>query len=326
MSETRVLITGANGFIGKNAREYFAGKGYSVYCLDNQFASTRIARREFAIDILDAQAFLDVVRHTRPEIVLHFAARTDLNATSLNDYETNYVGVRNVLSACRNAGTVRRVLLLSSMLVRKRNSAYDSAFGPFDASTAYGLSKAAGECVAWGYRGAQMGVVIARPTSIWGPYQGAPYDAFFRRVMRGAYFHVGRRSATKAFGYVGNLCAQAEALVASEERLDADEVYYLTDYEPYNVEAWANLIARKTGVRVRRAPYPALRAAAVIGDTLRAAGYEFPLTSFRLRNMTTDNVVPTTSMQRVLPDLPYDIETAVERTLQWYGGRRSTSW
>ena len=41
------------------------------------------------------------------------------------------------------------------------------------------------------------------------------------------------------------------------------------------------------------------------------------MTSFRLRNMTTDNIIPLDNTMAVTPQPPVDRPTAIARTLAW---------
>jgi CDP-paratose 2-epimerase len=110
-----VLVTGGAGFIGINSAEYFSKKGWRVSIVDNlsrkgadinlkwlitDFADTRI----FQVDIRNEEEINQVVRSTKPDMVLHLAAQVAVTTSYENpreDFEINAAGTFNVLEAVR---------------------------------------------------------------------------------------------------------------------------------------------------------------------------------------------------------------------------------
>ena len=76
---TTILVTGANGFVGRNALRSLAAHGYEVH------ATTRSARFEEGIpavqwhtfDLLDSEQVTSTLRRIRPSHMLHFAWYTE---------------------------------------------------------------------------------------------------------------------------------------------------------------------------------------------------------------------------------------------------------
>ena len=56
-------------------------------------------------------------KHFQPEIVIHMAARTDLDGRVVSDYQVNIDSTKNVLQCCGESSTVRKLVFVSSMLV-----------------------------------------------------------------------------------------------------------------------------------------------------------------------------------------------------------------
>ena len=96
-----------------------------------------------------------------------------------------------------------------------------------------------------------------------------------------------------------------------------NKVFYLGDEPPIFIEEWANEIGRAMGRTVRRVPFWMIRMAAYVGDALKLVGVRFPMTSFRLKNMTTDNICPLQNTYAIAPEPPVDRITAVGRTVEW---------
>ena len=61
-----------------------------------------------------------------------------------------------------------------------------------------------------------------------------------------------------------------------------------------------------------------MRILAQAGDLLVKSGLKnFPLTTFRLNNMTTENVVNIEPIMSLTGQLPFSISDGIERTVRW---------
>ena len=70
--------------------------------------------------------------------------------------------------------------------------------------------------------------VIIRPTSIWGPWFGEPYNNFFHFVLRKMFVHPGNMGCEKTYGYIGNSVFQILKLLEIEdESLVKGKTFYI---------------------------------------------------------------------------------------------------
>ena len=318
----RVLVTGGSGFIGTNLVAAFARDGHTVLSLD--IAPPRNASHApnwKSIDIMDRGALHGVFESFRPELVVHLAARADLETRNLAGYATNIQGVSNLIDAIIDTGSVERTFFASSRLV------FDLGYEPNDdrdyhASTLYGQSKAHGEELV---RNApvELGTwSILRPTGIWGPWFGVPYADFFKTIERGLYVHPGQREVYKAYGYVENTVYQIQRLATVARSMVHAQTFWVADYPPLLVREWAILIQEALGAgRIRSVPVPPLKLFALVGDALQRAGVgRAPLTSFRLNNMVSDMLYDTGPLEALVGPLPYSLTEGVNRTVDWIRG------
>ena len=136
-------------------------------------------------------------------------------------------------------------------------------------------------------------------------------------VLSRKYFHIGNRSCSKTYGYVENSIFQIEKILFTETKKESNKVFYIGDYEPINVEEWANEIAGESGNSIKRVPFFLIKILAHFGDFLKFFKISFPMNSFRLKNMTTNNDVNLSATLKIAPNLPYTRFEGVKRTINW---------
>lgn len=312
----KILITGSSGFIGSNLLQYYVDKGFVVANIDKLPPRREEYYRNWRkINILDYNFFESETLSFQPDIVIHLAARTDLNGKMLDDYDSNTIGTQNLIKILNKVPSVKKVIFASSMLVC-RPGYFPKNTTDYAPSTAYGESKVLMEKNIQESTHAYEWVII-RPTSIWGPWFGEPYRNFFEMIINKRYFHIGANPCTKTYGYVENLVYQIDSILNAPSEQIQGKVFYLGDYKPTNINQWANEIASELGISIRTIPYPLIKLAALGGDILKFMGINFPMTSFRLKNMTTNNVVNLKNTIEIAPNLPFSRIDGIKKTLYW---------
>jgi GlcNAc-P-P-Und epimerase len=316
MTNYSVLITGASGFIGTNLIDHLLHIGCQVKNIDIKEPRNKAHMAYWAkTDINDLSSLKRELLEFNPDYIVHLAARTDLDGESLADYRANTICVNNLMSIIASLCRLKKILVASSMLVCRAGyiPKNEQDYCP---GTVYGESKVETERIVRAMERTCDWAII-RPTSIWGPWFDIPYRGFFELVRSGLYFHVGRKSCVKTYGYVGNAVYQIERLLFSDTRDEARKVFYIGDMPPTNIEDWANEIADELGKRIIRMPYLIIRVAAFFGDLLKKIGVGFPMTSFRLRNMITDNTIDLSATVAMAPNPPFCRIDGVKHTLEW---------
>jgi len=315
----RVLITGGSGFIGTNLVDFYLGGGAQVLNLDHSEPRNPRHQAVFQkLDLRDADATARAIREFRPDLFFHLAARTDLDEKQdLGGYSSNITAVHNVLRALEGVNSLRRIVLTSTQLVCELGYVPRNELD-YNAHTAYGQSKVATERLIYLWRGAPCPWTMVRPTSIWGPWFGQPYRPFFRAVSKGRFFQPRGVNPLRSFGFVGNCVYQYAALTQAPQEKISGRMFYMSDYQPLHIRQWADAIREELGApAVREVPAPLLRAVAKVGDLVQQLGMRAPLTSFRLRNMSSDAVVDTQPMRDAVGELPYSLRDGVKITVDW---------
>ena len=313
---TKIIITGGSGFIGTNVVQYYISKGDEVLSIDNLPPRNAIHNKVFKkVDLEDYTSVEKTFNDFAPSYIIHLAARTDLDGKSLEDYSANIKGVENVLKAASKVQGLKKILITSSMLVC-HTGYYPKDQFDYAPTTMYGESKVKTEEIVWANKPI-CDWAILRPTSIWGPWFGVPYRNFFDMVKARRYFHIGHKSCTKTYGYVGNAVYQIDQILKEDTHDENNKVFYLGDEPPIFIEDWANEIAGELRFKVPRMPMALLKCAGWFGDFLKLFGVHFPMTSFRLKNMTTNNIIDLKNTMAIAPNPPYTRIEGVRKTLEW---------
>jgi GlcNAc-P-P-Und epimerase len=233
--------------------------------------------------------------------------------------------VQNVVDAIRLSQTVERAVFASSQLVCELGyvPAHETDYRP---NTLYGQSKALGERIVRSADDIGASWTIVRPTSLWGPWFGAPYKDFFQAIAKGIYVHPSGASALKQWGFVGNAVFQVLKLLQAPANDIHGRTFYLADYEPLELKVFANQAQTALQSRpIRTVPRAMLKIAARAGDVAQGMGWKsVPLTSFRLRNVTTSEVQDLEPLASIVGPLPFTTEDGITMTVNWLRGQENT--
>jgi len=310
----RVLVTGANGFVGRVLCEVLVQHGFLVR------AALRVERplpdfvAEKAIvgDIgskTDWRAAMHGV-----DFVIHLAARAHV----LNDseahadlyFETNERGTATLADFAARAG-VRRFVYLSSIKVNGEETPerpYTSADAP-SPKDAYGRSKLLGETrlrVLAGERG--MEAVIVRPPLVYGPRVRANFLRLMRWVDHGWPLPLGAVDNRRSLISVWNLCSLLSFVLESTHA--AGGTWLTSDGEDLSTPDLIRRIGRAMGRPARLIPFPV----ALLRAGSRAIGKGAEVS--RLCGSLVVDSSNTRTMLGWTP--PVQVDEALRRTVEWY--------
>ena len=316
----KITVTGGSGFIGTNLISLFLKEGYSIQNIDiaPPVVSTHKQYWE-CIDILDKQTLKRAIMGFDPHIIIHMAAVTDLDGSTLAYYNANIEGTQNIIDISKKIPGLEHVIFTSSMYVCKPGY-IPKDFDDYKPHTLYGESKVEGEKKVKTISDAHFKWTIIRPTSIWGPWFKIPYIDFFKIVYQGKYFDFGK-ACTKTYGYVENSVFQINELLKAKE-IDG-RTFYIGDKPAIQISEWGNEISIAMGKGpIKSVPYSLLNVAALAGDFLTRLKIKFPITSFRLSNMTTDNILPLDNLYEKVGEPPFSRVEGVRKTIDWLAAEK----
>ena len=229
----KVLVTGADGFIGSHLAEALAAAGHEVraFVQYNSFNSRgwldgcdeKLAARMLFIagDVRDPHQMSEAVEGC--EAVLHLAALIAIPFSyhAPDAYvDTNVKGTLNVLQAARRH-RVRRVLHTSTSEVygTARSVPIDEDH-PLQAQSPYAATKAAADLLALSFHASfGLPVCVVRPFNTYGPRQSARavIPTVISQIASGRKkVQLGSLSPTRDFNYVSDTCKGFLAALASD--------------------------------------------------------------------------------------------------------------
>jgi dTDP-glucose 4,6-dehydratase len=218
----RILVTGADGFIGSHLTEALMARGFDVraFVLYNSFNSwgwldhaPQAVRRNldvFAGDIRDPYGVHTAMRGC--EVVLHLAALVAIPYSyhSPATYvDTNIKGTLHVLQAARDLGVRRVVHTSTSEVYGTARSVPITEDHPLHGQSPYSASKIGADQLAYAfYASFGLPVVVARPFNTYGPRQSARavIPTVITQIASGQrQIKLGALSPTRDFNYVADV-------------------------------------------------------------------------------------------------------------------------
>jgi len=265
MSERRILVTGADGFIGSHLTEALVRRGERVraFVLYNSFGSwgwldhapkeIRDSLDVFSGDVRDAYGVRQALQGC--DAVLHLAALIAIPYSyRLPDsyVDTNIKGTLNVLQAARDLGVRRVVHTSTSEVYGTARSVPISEEHRLQAQSPYAATKIAADQLAYSFHASfGLPVIIARPFNTYGPRQStrAVIPTIITQIASGQRtIKLGALSPTRDFNYVADTVAGLMAALDAREGLG--EVVNLGSNYEVSIGDTVRHIAEVMGVQV----------------------------------------------------------------------------
>lgn len=235
-----VLLTGANGFVGKVLHEQLIAAGYRVSCAcTSPNSPSRADVEQVLLDIRDANSCVAILGRIKPTHVIHLAAVSHV-PTSFRDplltWSTNVLGSLNLLEAIKQQAPGAFVVFASSSEVYgeafKAGVALDES-SPCLPMNPYAASKLAAELAFEQYFKQGIRGVIARPFNHIGLGQSPDFvtASFARQIAliesgkQASVMQVGNLEACRDFLDVRDVCAAYLQLLELSEVQDHPRLF-----------------------------------------------------------------------------------------------------
>jgi nucleoside-diphosphate-sugar epimerase len=335
MAEARsslALVTGATGMVGSHLARRLLDEGWRVRALVRSSSDTALLK-SWGVEIVQGDlgdAPRDLARHlVGAEYVFHCAAMVSDWAPLAEMMRANVEGTRNLAEAALAAGSLKRFVYLSSMVVFGMHPQrdLDETAPLIHTGDNYNLTKIrAEETVKQFVRERKLPAVILRPPYVYGPRDRQFLPRVLANLQNGKFRFVGSGKQPLSLVYVGNL---AEALYLAAVRPDVvGEVFLITDGEAITRTRMMEIICGEAGYLMppRHVPTLVVRAACPIIEAiwLLKRSAEPPLVNkFRLKFMSTPLTYRIDKARNILGYAPkVGTEAGLRQTVAWFRENR----
>jgi nucleoside-diphosphate-sugar epimerase len=337
---SRILVTGAGGFVGRPLCAELLYRGQSVRAAVRS-ANTQVENvKVTAVGSIDGETDWSAAL-SGVDTVIHLAARVKVNlyGTSNLAQQAASAGVKRfvyVSSVKVNGESTAPVFTLSlSPFIRKEYAARHSTFGrswrsPLkgegknvfsetdepDPQDPYGISKwRAEQDLQRIAKETGLEVVIVRPPLVYGPGVKGNFISLLAAIDRGIPLPVAGANNLRSLVYVGNL---VDALIAcATHPAAAGQTYLVSDGDDVSTAMLVDLIAQSLGRNSRAFNFPPglLRAAATLLGRTKQMDRLFG--SLRVNDEKLRSELAWSA--------PYTLEQGLRATAEWYRARSKPS-
>lgn len=261
----KIIITGADGFIGSHLTETLVRKGYNVRAfvfynsfnswgwLDSASADIKKSIEVFSGDIRDPHGIKEAMRGC--DIVLHLASLIAIPYSyhSPDTYvDTNVKGTLNVLQAARDLNISKVVHTSTSEVYGTAKYVPIDEEHPLQGQSPYSASKIGADQMALSfYRSFDTPVAIIRPFNTYGPRQSARavIPTIISQIASGKrVIKLGSLRPTRDFNYVKDTVNGFITIMNHENSLG--EVINIGSNFEVSIGETAKLIAEVMGVEI----------------------------------------------------------------------------
>jgi NAD dependent epimerase/dehydratase len=219
--ETKILVTGADGFIGSHLTEMLHNRGHSIKALSQYNSFNNWGWLEdidcldkievISGDIRDPHFCKEITQDI--DIIYHLAALIAIpySYVAPDSYvETNIKGTLNICQAAKENGNIKVIHTSTSEVYGTANYVPIDEDHPLQPQSPYSASKIGADAMAMSFHNAfELPLIIARPFNTYGPRQSARavIPTIISQIAAGSkQIKLGDLSPTRDFNYVEDTC------------------------------------------------------------------------------------------------------------------------
>ncbi|MCU9614556.1 NAD-dependent epimerase/dehydratase family protein [Caldibacillus lycopersici] len=239
----KLVITGAAGFTGRHACQYFEKNGYEVIGITRNKANDLKASKQIQCDLVNKEEVDDVIRTVCPDYVLHLAAQNHVGNSwvqPVQTVETNALSTLYLVDAIRQVNPACKMIITGSVLQFEPQN-FETLPHPYSFSKTLQIMIAKAWLALY-----QLNIIIAKPANLIGPGESNGVCAIFAKqlveiekseeegILEVTNVHVRRdfldvRDAVRGYGVLleRGKCGEEYEIVSGTSRSLGDIIHYL---------------------------------------------------------------------------------------------------
>jgi nucleoside-diphosphate-sugar epimerase len=308
----KILVTGANGFVGSQLSETLAKSGHEVRNTARSLASNSSTTRELITCDLESVDNLDHLT-TGCDAIVHLAGRahvmSDNPATSESLYVSANVDVTRKLAQSAARTGVKRMILMSSVKVNGESTTINTPFTAQDIPNPqdpYGRSKTQAEQALWEITStSDLEGVVIRPPLVYGPGVRANFASLIGIVGRGLPLPLGSIQNKRSFVSLDNLVDLIATTLQSQNA--AGNTFLVSDGHDLSTPELVRSIASALDQSPKLFPFPSALLKLAATATGKRSAYD------RLCGSLTVDIALT--KQKLSWSPPCTVQDSMQRTV-----------
>jgi len=235
----KVLITGANGYIGSNLRRYLRNNGFDVYAVTSKKLEDS---KVFQIDITNANSIFSIIKEIKPDVIIHTAALSNLRKCEENKTLAKKINVdvtKSIINSINRVNSKIKLIFFSSDYVfdgKKGNYKEDDRVNP---TTFYGKTKAISES---DIKNNLKNYIILRTSAVFGRGGGKLFNFILQFLHQGKQIKV-YEDAFFTPTYIDYLTSSVKELI----EIDFKGTIHIAGYEKISRFIFAVSVAEVLG-------------------------------------------------------------------------------
>ena len=324
---SKILITGANGFMGSRIAQRMTAAGHDVFCLVRRTSNLRrLEGLDITLlygDITDRSSLPPAVADK--EYIYHTAAALKA-PTRKRFYEINVAGTQNLLETClQNDRALQRLVFISSQAAAgpSRNGVPVKETDPPHPVSLYGWSKLEAEKVC-SHLFDKLPISIIRPPVIYGPHDMALWPVF-KLLKKGFRLNLGRQKVI-SFSYIEDVVDGA--ILAAEKTQAVGRTFNIASEKSYDWDHILKKAAEILHLKTRKLlipPFLAMSYGYCLTLHSRLTGAAHAADAQKMRELLRKYwISDITLAKNILGYRPrHSLEEGLRKTLTWY---RQQGW
>jgi nucleoside-diphosphate-sugar epimerase len=311
----KVLITGANGFVGKSLCEEMLHQGWQVKAAMRSSTQMPDGIEVVEVEDIDGNTDWRKVLH-EVEVIIHLAARVHMMEDAVEDplqeyLKVNFHGTENLAQQAVRAG-VKRFIYVSTIKVNGEETRGHYRYSEQDMPAPqgpYAISKWQAEQVLhYIAQESDLQVVIIRPPLVYGPGVKGNFNNLLAAIGKGIPLPLAGAHNKRSLVYVGNLVSAL--IVCVTHPVATGQTYLVCDGKDMSTAFLVKKISEAFGRGNRSFYFPPMLlriAASVLGraDQIDRLFGALRVSDAKLRGELRWNA-------------PYTIEQGLSATAVWY--------